>query len=731
MKAATIPLLRRWVQSSERDWTELPGGQGFYGTGFNHWGVQTQQKYLAAGAVVGTESSVPETERTIALQRAKAALRFNLASHLSGNGTCTDGTRWGHTWISALGVERMMHGVHRLAPHLTDEESTAVSRMLISEADWLLTDYQRGGKPGIHASRWNHEGGNDPESNIWNGCLLWRTAALHPDHPHAADWQERAHCFLINGVSLETDALNEAVIADQPVRERHVGANFFPGYALDHHGYFNVGYMVICVSNAAMLHFDAKLAGFTPPESLYFHQADLWTTLRRLIFGNGRLARIGGDTRIRYAYCQEYLLPSLLLAADRFQDTHAAELIRQQLRLIETEADHSGDGQFFSKRLAKLRERSPYYYTRLESDRAAALGMLVAYEPLSKIPPPPAKQFEESVQGNWTEPEYGAAFHRSPTRLAAFSWRAQGLMQGLCQPPADGHLTEWQHHLGGIVEFLHHATPAGGNEGASHRKLLRSSVQAFPGGFATWGAVAEGIDLSLLEGWRGTDSAIHQMLFVALPDDHTVVGLQHCRTGQAYTQVTRICGLQFNLINDFYNQSRRLLITDAGETSLLSPATQTEVQTISGNWMNLENQVGLVGLYGSESFFITRNSIPGDGAFPSLHLEEIGYPRHDGARLLPPGTLVLDSGWMVLASVNAAGTRACANVFSPSVTFVDEIRVVEISGQNARRYWIAMNFGPISGFVQAPAGLDLGKAESVRSESLKLPPGGCAIRQMD
>ena len=31
----------------------------------------------------------------------------------------------------------------------------------------------------------------------------------------------------------------------KPVSEWFMGANFFPNYALDHHGYLNVGYMVI------------------------------------------------------------------------------------------------------------------------------------------------------------------------------------------------------------------------------------------------------------------------------------------------------------------------------------------------------------------------------------------------------------------------------------------------------------------------------------------------------
>ncbi len=47
--------------------------------------------------------------------------------------------------------------------------------------------------------------------------------------------------------------------------------------------------MAICMSNAAILHFDMKLAGFARPESLDHHQHDLWKTLKRFVFPNGRL----------------------------------------------------------------------------------------------------------------------------------------------------------------------------------------------------------------------------------------------------------------------------------------------------------------------------------------------------------------------------------------------------------------------------------------------------------
>ena len=124
-----LQLLSDWTIHSERSWSTLPdptcgGGQG---TGFNGWGVQTNQKYFGALAILATHPNSPADEDW-ATQRALASLRFSLSSHISGEGRCSDGTQWGRTWISALGIERMMFGVHQLHGKLSDSDHDALRR---------------------------------------------------------------------------------------------------------------------------------------------------------------------------------------------------------------------------------------------------------------------------------------------------------------------------------------------------------------------------------------------------------------------------------------------------------------------------------------------------------------------------------------------------------------------------------------------------------------------------
>jgi len=692
----SLNLLEAWFRYAERDWTPLPDrtGWGFYGVGYNGWGVQTQQKYVAAAAALATFSR-DETLRREAGQRAMAALRWNLASHRSGSTTCTDGTPWGHTWISALGIERMMFGVERLRPLFTGEDHEALRRVLCSEAQWLLTDYRRGRESDIQADVWGASGRNDPESNLWNGALLWRTAALYPDHPHAADWRERAHRFLINGVSVAADADDPAILGGRAIRERHIGANFFPHYALDHHGYFNVGYMVICLSNAAFLHFDLKHAGLPAPETLHHHQADLWKVTRELIFDDGRLIRAGGDTRIRYAYCQDYLLPSLWYAADQLGDPHAFSRRAALLELFAREARHNADGSFFGNRLARLRRNNRQYHTRLESDRACVLGMDLAYhETLSPAPPPePARA--ETVE--WAEPEYGAAFIKSRRRFASFAWRAFGLAQGLCLPPDDGHLAEWHWNLAGKVEFATHSHHTF-RRPEPVRRLDHQSVHPFPGGFLTRGELTEGMDLTLQEGWRGSESARHTLVFAALPDDRTVLGIQFCRTtDKRHTLLWQVKGLHLNLPNDLYNGFARTLETEAGPLRLESPPPREETLPLGGRWAVIEGRLGVVGIDGAQALALHRSPIRRGGALESLYVEEIGFPIHaeSEGRLAAPGEVVLDAAWAVLSGAGTQETRAFSGVAARVPTLHDAagLRVIRVPGADGRLYTLAAHFG--------------------------------------
>lgn len=680
-------LLSRWAEAIDPYWHEADDDPrlGCYGPGYIHWGVQSNWNYTAALATLAAQPGAAGADRWRA--RALGSFRFALATHVTGSRNGNDGRRWGHSWISPLGIERAMHGVARLVPWLQPEDRDGLRRVLTSEARWQLHSAERGAHKGLVAGLWNSSGRNAPESNIWIGSILWRAATLWPNEPEAEAWREAAHCYLVNGVSIEADAADATRLAGRPICERHVGANFFPNYALDHHGYMNVGYMTICVSNAAILHFDMKHAGLPRPESLDHHEADLWRVLRRMIFADGRLARIGGDSRVRYAYCQEYLLPALLYAADRLGDGHALDLAEGQLALIEREAE-AGDGTFYGRRLDWLRRCNPHYYTRIESDRACVLAMLINHLPLVEAPAAPSASREESVAGGWIETAHGAAMHRGPRRFASFAWRAYGLSQALCLPPDRSDLAEWTLNLCPVVRF------AGddGTHSGRHRRLLAHVVRPFAGGFAACGSVMEGVGIALDEGASCTDQAVTHLAFVALPDERTCVGIQLViAASDRVGWLVELKGLHLNVPNDMYNGSIRRIVSAGGERVLESPPASDEVIEAGGAWVNVDDVVGVSLLSGGDGLWIDRSSERRGGRYRTLFVDEICSCVERGPRRIRPGEVLIDCAFAVVSGTSAAETAAVEG--GPMEGLPGLARGIWVRGADGRRYAVRAVFG--------------------------------------
>jgi hypothetical protein len=477
------------------------------------------------------------------------------------------------------------------------------------------------------------------------------------------------------------------------VRARFRGANFFPHYGLDHHGYFNVGYMVICTSHAAIGHFDLRQAGLPEPDALHHHQAELWDVLRRFVFADGRLARIGGDSRVRYAYCQEYLMPSLVYAHEQLADSHALTLLDRQLELVDAEQSTNADGSFYGSRLATLAAASPYYYTRLETDRACALGMAATYvsalTPARPSRPDTTESFERSVAGGWAEPEHGAVLHRSPRRLASVSWRAFGLTQAMCQPPDDGHLAEWTSNLCGEIVVV------GDQHAGGHlsRELIDQHVTEFDGGFLAYARVIEGAQLTLAEGWTGRAAAISHLAIAALPDDRTMVGLHVCTTADWWVTLASVKGLHLNLPNDLYNGYARTLSSARSRRELLSPAPRTEAIGLDSDWVCIDDRVGVVGLTGVDQLWLDRSSERRGGHVQSLYVDELCWPHVGGPRQVPPSTTVLDIGWAVLSGADAAETSAFAQAHRgrQERRGQGELRRLDVTGADGRAYRLLFN----------------------------------------
>lgn len=659
--------LENWLEFARGDFFHLPGGElSVYGMGYDHWAVQTQQKAFAAIAVPAVQAG--DVDR---IRLALKMLRFNLRTHIEGDMACLDGRKWGHTWISALGIERMMHGIYALQPYMTDDDNALLRKVLISESDWLLAHYP------VEAHPEDSSGKNKPESNAWNGAILFRTAKMYPDAPNAAAYLEKAELFFINTVCVLSDRGKSGVI----------DGNFFDSYALNHHGYLNVGYMVITLSQLAFIHFFCKEFGHEPPVNLYNHVEDLWRVTKSCIAPDGRLLRIGGDSRLRYCYCQDYAIPTWLFIRDYLGDPDCDRFLTGWLKQVDTEVRANGNGSFLSDRCGKLRRQSLLYYTRLESDRAVALSMALAWLPEQKT----QRQLPGLAQ--WQDDFHGSAFVRSETAFRSFTWRGCDGPMGLCVPNDDSTMAEWEMNL--CPEVL--------DNGAWHQwKLLYHREQLFEGGFLTCGSANAFGRIYVAESQVKELVGTAQIAAAALPDGATMLVLQRfALPDYARTILSRVQGVNLKLPNDLYNGSLRTYQSQTGSFEVRSQSG--EALRSLGCWANADDKLGVflprgaLKLYSPAKRETTINIMHADrntGAdlahlYCDILVSEFDRDYQD----LTGGPAVVDNGFAV--SVGAARQTEALTAAQPNILCPEGscVRSVCARGTDGVRYLLVANFG--------------------------------------
>ncbi|MBF0244897.1 MAG: hypothetical protein HQL31_06445 [Planctomycetes bacterium] len=690
--------LERWPSAIRRYLYPLPedGSLGCFGPGdHSHWSMQANNTAAAAFAVLGTD---PGTDAACAgmsqdemISWALRMIRFSLTSHVAGGGTATDLQPWGNSWISSLCLERLSHGMEALGTRVPAQDQDLLRKVLISESDWLLDKYE------VVAGLVSN---NKPESNIWNGCTLYRTALSFPEAPRCDEYKEKGTRFLMNGISAPADAACRQLIAGRPVADWHVGANMFDSMACNHHGYLNVGYMVICLSNIAMLHFSCRSRGWAVPEGLYHHALDLWRLVKTCTFPDGRLCRIGGDTRVRYCYCQDYAIPVWLLARDLFGDEDARSLELGWLGILETEAESTADKTFLSARLSKMEAVSPQYYVRLEGDRACTLSMGAYWQrffghPEAEKPAQGRSDNKVPILSEWSDDYHGSMLTRSSWRMASWTWRAASSPQGLCVPPDKSSMAEWQGNLGARVLGM----------GVFNDPKCRSGqLHTFSGGFATCGQTTVHTHGYVSEGDLARDAAIIDLACVALPDERTMVVLQRARV-LGRTWLREVKGLFLQIPNDIFNNMRRNYRYAGGKLDLGGCPAQAESRSIPGNWLCIDSCLSVLRVYGPGLILHRpvgrqveiRSSVhePHRGrAGGNLYVDEICLGCSNEVRAYDKDTNLFDLGAVILSGVNAEKAEEYARTTSPEAIAADaeEVRSLRVIGADKRHYMVLANF---------------------------------------
>lgn len=669
----------------------------FYGTGdTGHWAVQSNQQVLSAIAVL---SDTPDIEKygspysaAELRELALSMLRYSLRTHMTGDLDAIDGKRWGRHWISVLGIERGVMGLNILYPYMTDDDRARLKAFDLFEADYRYTDYP------VVAAIDAATGHNKPESNIWNAGFLFRAAANYPDAPNAAGYIEKGTKMMLAGLSFPADAESNELFLGKPLKEWYTGPNFTENWSLDHHHYMNVGYSFVCLSNIACLYYNFKVRGQEVPPCLLHNVEKLWNVVKKFTFPDGRMIRVGGDSRSRYTYCQNFAQQAYILAADLFGDEDAIRYEKGFIEIMKHEQSANTDGTFYGKRLSQLKDESYYFYRRLEADPFFALGCGAYWRRkfsfknvASDLPSPIAEKTY-----TWKDEFHSTAFIRTgntvrsitraahptpvPTRQFYSNVDSHGWVpNAICAPLGRSDMAEWANNLISFIGLRindFHDAPKFSTTENSFR--WTSSGDVWEGGPTGEGEFTMAV-------------AKRTLTIEALPDGKTMLFADKLVMTREYTLIHGFRTVHYLVPNDVYNNYSRLWQGDGFSCRTTTEPGKISLVNSGKRVLNVDESVSVFAILGGDLniYSEAKQNIMLYTSLTSIYADEICMDYELKPKRFMPGETVFN----VVYAVSADTTLADA------LSVPDRGRVV---GQGPARTAIFKGFDNIDYTVPIP-----------------------------
>ncbi len=622
-------LMRDACHHADQFWQEWPSepGAGLWGSGRSdnmNEGIRAiSEMVFTCGVLLKYSDVLTETQRKEYSRKAIAAIRYAVSTHLTGTLKCTDGKPWGGSWQSAMWTGTLGFGAWLLWEDLEPGLRKEVERVVASEADRFLEGKPPGGT-------W---GDTKAEENGWNLICISIGANMFPAHPHAPAWNQKALEYMINTLSAPQDRQDSGVVDGRPVSEWFSGANVYPDFTLENHGFFHPSY-VACSSyflTQTAMHY--TYAHRPIPQAATHHLMDTWRMLRTMILPCAESAFPQGMDWELHGLPFINLYASL---ATYQQDPLAARMEQtalQYMRAWQTRAH--GDLTVPGSRLGFTRHAI--------CAEQAAYGFLAHQLFGAPVKEMAAGQAASLVAGVRSYDWVQLITHRTANKFASFSWTNR--LMGMVIPIAPGHEGNPEFTvpiLNGLVGSFELAP-----RGDTKARVLEHSWREMTNGFETTGTV-------LLNGGR-----LKQTIRVTSVGEKTLV-YQDCVTALAEVSVTREQGVPVGIENDELTGGQRVVFHQGGKIIFDWQHPQPPVQ-VPGSWVNVDGRLGAVRVAGAGTAYIQAAKYHPQMAVCS---DTLCASFSAGRRQFQPGEEVARRTALLFVEVTAKETAALAASFN-------------------------------------------------------------------
>ena len=569
---------------SVRDWHDsaFDPQAGYWGDGISdgNEGIRAIGNMVLTSAGLLKYSHLNDTERRELMDKAIRALRYAVATHITGTQKCADGKQWGGSWQSGMWTSTLCFGAWLIWDDLEPALQAGVERVVASEADRLLSVK-------LPTGRW---GDTKAEENGWELTCVSLAANMFSSQPHAAAWNEKAIEYMMNTLSVPRDLKDKTMVDGRPVNEWVLGANLHPDFTLENHNMFHPSYVACSSYFLALAAMHYTYAHRPIPQAAGHHLMDTWGMFQTIMLPCGEsVFPQGMDWEL-------HGLPYINLfafLATKMHDPLAAEHENNHLQYIRAWQNmQAGDLAVPGSRLGFTRhaifaEQATYGLLSHKLWGGSSTPAPTFDVGAGVVPLPPCVRSFSSI---------GVILHRTRSKIATFSWKNR--IMGMLAPIGEGHEGN-PHFTVPITDGL-----VGSFQPGNDRKVVERSWNKTSNGFETTGEL-------LTNGGK-----LKQTLKVTSIGEKTVV-YQDRVTALSDVSIERELGVPVGIENDLLTGGKRVVFYQGGKTIFDWQKPQKPV-AILGKWANVDGRLGIVTIMGSGLNYTQATAYNGQAVYADV-----------------------------------------------------------------------------------------------------------------
>jgi hypothetical protein len=595
-------------------------------------------------------------------QHALAAIRYSYNTHTANKVlTCTDAIYWGIVWESSLWSESLGYAAWFMWDDLTAADKAAVRKVIVAEANYKLSTMI---PTGINSD-------TKAEENGWDTNILAVASAMFPDEKNAEAWTLRCKQYAMNTYSVASDIYRKNDVVDgKSVADWYIGGNLFPDYALENHNFFHTSYLNIPIQemSESLLAYKAIQSQASPtfpvPNALKYNVPNVWNTmLKELILPDGCLAMPNGNDWSMYIYDE---LSTYSALAAIYRDPDALMLESIILQWAKYRQSTSGEGAFLlnpdvaERRMAVTARRLVFahlyhdYFPTTEMIATNWTDFSKKHETTKYLP------YSNIIRGN------------NENRYTTFSWfqstdgTSYKSYMGMVSPnDANYSNIMFPFKVANTGNFTGYIDVTGYTRNASY---VSSTNALFPKSFATTGKLSV------------TGSSFNKYLSFYSTPGNAVIYHENMISAVTGT-MAKDGGLMLGISTDVLTKINRNLYYAGGSIS----SDGSLVNTLSGNWVNVDNQLGMV-VNGGNGIAFGEKELS-----TSVYVSKLYGSYSTTSTAFSSGSTVFSRSAIVYSKVDAATTQRLATKEKyPAVASGWKATAAE--DPDGRRYLLMSNF---------------------------------------